>query len=96
MGDGEIKLWRSGYRRRNEIESYVRLSGLTKQDYILKRLTNKSILVQGNPRVYKALNGELGKVYEELLRLESTDDVSEELLSLIAMMARIIEGMNSD
>lgn len=80
----------------NEIESYVRISGLTKQDYILKRLTDKSIVVQGNPKVYKALRGELGRLYGELKRLQSTDGVSEELLSLMAMMVRIIEGMNND
>lgn len=38
-----------------QIERYVQLSGLTKQDYITRRLTNKDVVVQGNPRVYKAL-----------------------------------------
>ena len=37
-----------------QIERYVQLSGLTKQDYITRRLTNKEVVVQGNPRVYKA------------------------------------------
>ena len=38
-----------------QIERYVRLSGLTKQDYITRRLTHKDVVVQGNPRVFKAL-----------------------------------------
>ena len=38
-----------------QIETYVRLSGLTKQDYITRRLTYRDIVVQGNPRVFKAL-----------------------------------------
>ncbi len=37
------------------LDIQVRLSGLTKQDYIIKRLLCKEIVVQGNPRVYKAL-----------------------------------------
>lgn len=36
-----------------QIERYVQLSGLTKQDYITRRLINKEIVVQGNPRVYE-------------------------------------------
>ena len=42
-----------------QIERYVQLSGLTKQDYITRRLTNKEVVVQGNPRVYKALRNNL-------------------------------------
>ena len=38
-----------------QIETFVKLSGLTKQDYITRRLTCKDVVVQGNPRVYKAL-----------------------------------------
>ena len=36
-----------------QLEIAVRLSGLTKQDYITRRLLNRDIVVQGNPRVYK-------------------------------------------
>ena len=42
-----------------EIETAVRLSGLTKQDYITRRLLCRDVVVQGNPRVYKALRNEL-------------------------------------
>jgi len=38
-----------------QIERYVQLSGLTKQDYITRRLTHKDVVVQGNLRVFKAL-----------------------------------------
>ena len=38
------------------IEKAVSLSGLTKQDYIIKRLTDQEVIVQGNPKVYKAQN----------------------------------------
>ena len=42
-----------------QIEIAVRLSGLTKQDYIIARLLKFEITVQGNPRVYKAMKQEL-------------------------------------
>ena len=37
----------------------VSLSGLTKQDYIMKKLTDREVVVMGNPRVFKALKNEL-------------------------------------
>ncbi len=43
------------------INSAVALSGLTKQDYIVKRLLCRDVVVQGNPRVYKALKISLPK-----------------------------------
>lgn len=52
------------------LETAVRLSGLTKQDYIIRRLQEKEIVVTGNPRVYKALKNELAKVLNELKRLK--------------------------
>ena len=42
----------------------VRLSGLTKQDYITRRLLCQDVVVQGNPGVYKALRNELAAVME--------------------------------
>lgn len=38
------------------LDSYARLSGMTKQDYMIARLLQKDIVVQGNPRV-KRLHG---------------------------------------
>ena len=42
-----------------QIEAAVRLSGLTKQDYITRRLLCREVVVQGNPKVYKALRDQL-------------------------------------
>ena len=49
-----------------QIDECVRLSGLTKQDYIVRRLMCRDIVVQGNPRVYKALKNQMAELYEEL------------------------------
>ena len=39
-----------------EIETAVRLSGLTKQDYITRRLLCRDVVVQGNPRVLSLIH----------------------------------------
>ena len=76
-----------------QIETYVRLSGLTKQDYITRRLTHKDIVVQGNPRVFKALRNQLADVLTELQRIEAGSEVNDELLDLIEMIADILGGL---
>ena len=79
-----------------EIETAVRLSGLTKQDYITRRLLCRDVVVQGNPRVYKALRNELAAVLEELGRIEAGNDVDGELLDTIRLIAAIMDGMRED
>ena len=58
-----------------QIDAAVRLSGLTKQDYITRRLLDRDVVVQGNPRVYKALRDQLAAVLGELRRIEAGGDV---------------------
>ena len=79
-----------------QIETYVRLSGLTKQDYITRRLTHRDIVVQGNPRVFKALRNQLSDVLSELKRIEAGGDVNDELLDLIEMIADILGGLKEE
>ena len=79
-----------------QIEIFVKLSGLTKQDYITRRLTYKDVVVQGNPRVYKALRDQLAAVLDELRRIEAGDSVNDELLDVIEMIAVIMDGMREE
>ena len=79
-----------------QIERYVRLSGLNKQDYITRRLTNREVTVQGNPRVYKALRDNLADVLAELKRIEEGGEVNDELLDLIEMITDMLGGLKGD
>lgn len=79
-----------------QIERYVQLSGLTKQDYITRRLTRKDVVVYGNPRVFKALRNQLAEVLLELQRIETGGAVNDELLDLIEMIADILGGMKEE
>ena len=79
-----------------QIETAVRLSGLTKQDYITRRLMCREVVVQGNPRVYKALRNEFAAVLVELQRIEAGGGVDGELLDTIRLIASIMDGMRED
>ena len=75
------------------IDNCVRLSGLTKQDYIVRRLQCRDIVVQGNPRVYKALRNQMAEIYEELKRLEQCSHENDELLYTIQLVAETMNGL---
>jgi hypothetical protein len=79
-----------------QIEVFVKLSGLTKQDYITRRLLCTDVVVQGNPRVYKALRDQLAAVLDELRSIEAGTDVDNELMDTIQMIASIMGGMKED
>ena len=79
-----------------QFERFVQLSGLTKQDYITRRLTHKDVVVQGNPRVFKALRNQHAEVLLELQHIETGDIANDELLDLIEMIADILGGMKEE
>lgn len=79
-----------------QINKAVRLSGLSKQDYITRRLLCQDVVVQGNPRVYKALRNELAAVLEELQRIEAGGGVSDELIDTIELIAVILGGLKGE
>ena len=79
-----------------QIETAVHISGLTKQDYITRRLMCRDVVVQGNPRVYKALRNELAAVLDELRRIEAGARVDGELMDTIELIAAIMDGMRED
>ena len=79
-----------------QIDIAVKLTGLTKQDYITRRLLCKDVVVQGNPRVFKALRDQLFAVLQQLQRIEAGEGVEDELLDTINLIANIMDGMKGD
>ena len=79
-----------------QLETAVKLTGLTKQDYIIRRLLERDVVVQGNPKVYKALRDQLSAVLDELRRIEAGQSVNDELLDTIRMITPIMNGMQEE
>ena len=78
-----------------QIETAVRLSGLSKQDYIIRRLQDREIVVVGNPRVYKALRNQLATVFEELQRISVGEQIDDELMDTIQLIAQTLDGLKN-
>ena len=74
----------------------VALSGLPKQEYCYRRCLDREIVVQGNPKVYKALRNQLAAVLDELKRIESTSELRDELLDNIELITLTMNGMKEE
>ncbi len=95
--------WRNitvGFRVSTEenelLNKAVALSGLPKQEYCYRKCMNRDVIVQGNPRVFKALRNQLVDVLAELQRIETVGEVNDELLDLIEMIANILGGLKEE
>lgn len=79
-----------------QLDTFVRISGLTKQDYLIRRALHKEVTVVGSSRVYKALKNQLSETLNELKRIEAGQGVDEELLEVIHLMEITLDGMKDD
>ena len=95
--------WRNrtvSFRMSNEeitlLNNLVSLSGLTKQDYIIKRLFCKDVVVVGNTRVYKALKSHMEQLCIELKKLSTTQKIDDVTTSTIQFINQILQGMKEE
>ena len=79
-----------------EIDSLVALSGLTKQDYILRRLTGREVTVHPSVRVQRAVQDQAMLCYEELRRIERAGDVTPELAQVLSVLAETFAALGRE
>lgn len=85
--------FRMSPQERDDLNVRVKLSGLTKQDYIIKRLSERDIVVQPNTKVYKALRNQMTKILEELQRIDNGADIDSDLLDIIQITVQTYNGL---
>ncbi len=76
-----------------QINTVVELSGMTKQDYIVSKLLDRTIYVQGNCKVHRAVYDKLTEVLSELRRIESSNEMGDELIANIELIASIVDSL---
>jgi uncharacterized protein (DUF1778 family) len=79
-----------------QIETAVQISGLSKQDYLIRRVLEREVTVLPNPRVFKALRNNLDSVLNELQRLESVNAENDELLDLIRYITQVLDDLKGE
>lgn len=56
----------------------------------------REVVVQGNPRVYKALKHQMEAIHEELKRLETVSPDNDELLYTLQVIAITLDGLKGE
>ena len=80
----------------DQINTMVRMSGKSKQEYLTANMLHQTITVMGNPKVHKALKEQMALITEQLCRLADTSEVSNEFLDVIMTAMEIYEGMKEE
>lgn len=80
MSDEENKL----------LDRYVKMSGLSKQDYIIGRVLTTEITVKGTPKVYTTLKDTANEILSELKNTDSQTGTDPELLETIKFLGNVL------
>lgn len=72
------------------INRLVSISGMNKQDYIINKLTNRDVVVEGSIRTFNGLKTQIAYINEELKRISEINEDHEELFELLKIVAEIL------
>lgn len=77
-----------------ELDRYVAVSGLLKQDYLTSKVLNRDVVVKGNPRVFKSLKKTMNEILVELKRINESTKVDMEFREFIKHVADLCRRLN--
>ena len=80
----------------NQLDAFVQMSGLPKQDYLIQRALQREVVVVGNPRVYKGLRIQMEAIHDDLQRISTERFVDDELLDRVVQITIIVKGMKEE
>lgn len=78
------------------IDDLVAASGMTKQDYIMKRLECDDVVVMPSSRLYRALREGMELVYRELAWLAQGESPDERIIKLAELLAAEFVALRAD
>ena len=80
----------------DQLDAFVQMSGLPKQDYLIQRALQREVVVIGNPRVYKGLRIQMEAIHKELQRVSTERFIDDELLDRVEQITIIMRSMKED
>ena len=80
-----------------ELDHRVKLCGYrTRQDYIIESVLHQNITAVGNPLMLVQFRRQLKNIETELKRINSSNEMDEELLTPIRTMMEILESFEKE
>ena len=78
------------------LEDFVRLSGLTKQEYIIQRVLNREVVVYGNPRVHRALKNKMEELCHLVANMPNVNYMDPETAEVMRSVAIIYRDLGAE
>lgn len=79
-----------------QIESLARISGQTKQAYLIDRALQRDIVVKGSPRTYKMLREQMVKLLNQFENSEITKENLDETAVIIQQINTTLYGFKNN
>lgn len=77
----------------NQLDAFVQMSGLPKQDYLIQRALQREVVVVDNPRVYKGLRIQMEAIHNDLEQISAERFIDDELLDRVEQITTIMRSM---
>lgn len=81
---------------KQELDRRIALSGLQRQDYLIKCSLERPIVVVGNRSLFRKLDAELAAVHEELLKHPDSGEVSEDAKSRVRLVEELLSSFSEE
>lgn len=78
------------------INEAVKLSGMTKQSYIITKLQDRDVVVIRNSKTFKALRDKMDEIVSELHRIEKAGELTEDFIETINYVTTIYTNTKED
>lgn len=89
----KIVAFRMSEREAEQLNKFVKISGMNKQDYLIHRVMQRDIVIYGNSKTNHGLKIMLSEVKDELQRLSPADEIESEILDIIAQISATLIGL---
>ncbi|MEG0361760.1 MAG: hypothetical protein RR602_09005 [Longicatena sp.] len=94
---GYTTTFRMSFEEHEELNKRVALSGLEKQEYMIQRALDKTIVVKGNMRMNKALRNQIDMLNDNLCKyMESGISMEIEELKMMKYIVELLKGLSKD
>ena len=85
--------FRMSQEEREALEERIRLSGLKKQDYMIRSTLYQKIVVVGNEKMFAKVVGMLEQIREEISRINDNSEIKVNMLVPLRTICEVMEGL---
>ena len=79
---------------KGELDRRIALSGLQRQEYLIKCSLERPVVVVGNRSLFRKMDAELAGIRGELERISGSEGASEEALLRVRLVAEMLSSFS--